>query len=63
MSHGNWIKVPDAAAILDCSRVHIYKLIKRGKLRAYRVATRLRLRHEDVEKMITVVDPTDPSQK
>ena len=46
-----------AAAVLDCSRAHVYRLIATGKLRAVEIAatgtrSKTRVRAEDLEAFI-----------
>lgn len=51
------LSIPSAAARLDCSRAHIYRLIAAGKLRAVEIKAegkrpKTRVRAEDLEEFI-----------
>ncbi len=49
------ISVPEAAAMIGCSRGHIYNLITERKLKRYDIAikgTKTRLSDEDVQRYI-----------
>lgn len=51
------LSIPSAAAQLDCSRAHVYRLIAAGKLRAVELKAtgtrpKTRIRAEDVEAFI-----------
>jgi len=46
----NLLTINEAARILGVSNVTVYRLIKRGRLRALRVGLDLRLRNSDVDR-------------
>jgi excisionase family DNA binding protein len=68
MSHVR-MSVSQVAARWGCSRQHIYNMIRRGELPAFRVGSLYRLKAEDViaheERQIhaPVPPPTEPAQR
>ncbi len=59
------MKVKDAAARVGCCKLTIYKLIRRGELRAVKIGRNImRVNADDVARLIGVTDnPDDQSQK
>ena len=57
------VRVCRAAALLDCSRQHVYQLIERGKLRRLTIdgSTAVRIPLEDVYAVLGLDAPTDGS--
>lgn len=57
---GALLKIPEAARELDCSGMHVYRLIASGELRAVDIAdegsraSKLRVRRDDLAKFIDV---------
>ena len=46
------LKVPDVAAILNCSKAYIYNLVKQGEIPSVQIGTAVRIRPQDLERYI-----------
>jgi excisionase family DNA binding protein len=55
-SAAGWLTLADAAALLGVSRVTLYRWVKKGLLRTFRLGPRkIRVRQEDVDALFTPV--------